>query len=54
MEDALKQRDEEWRAKLEKRDQNWLYSLAHYKQGFCLMTYEKVNSRTLLESLAKR
>ena len=37
-----------------KRDQNWLNSLAHYKQIFRLMNYEQVNSRTLLESLAKR
>ena len=54
MEDALKQRDEEWRAELEKRDQNWLNSQAHCKQSFRLMTYEQVNSRTLLESLAKK
>ena len=54
LEDALKQKDEEWRAELEKRDQNWLNSLAHGKQSFHLMTYEQVNNRTLLESLAKR
>ena len=54
MEDAFKQRDEELRAELEKRDQNWLNSLAHCKQSFRLMTYEQVNSITLLESLAKR
>ena len=54
LEDALKQRDEEWRAELEKRDQNWLKSLAHWMQSFRLMTYEQVNSITLLESLAKR
>ena len=54
LEDALKQRDEKWRAELEKRDHNWLNSLAHCKQSFFLMTYEQVNSRTLLESLAKR
>ena len=29
-------------------------SLAHCKQSFCLMTYEQVNSRTLLQSLTKR
>ena len=50
----MKKRDEEWRAELEKRDENWLNSLAHYKQSFRLMTYEQVNNRTLLESLAKR
>ena len=53
LEDALRKRDEEWRAELEKRDQYWLNSMAHYKQSFLLMTYEQVNSRTLLESLAK-
>ena len=37
-----------------KMDQNLLNSLAHYKKSFRLMTYEQVNSRTLLESLAKR
>ena len=36
------------RAELEKRDQNWLNSLAHCKQSFHLMTYEQVNSRTLM------
>ena len=54
LEDALKQRDEELRAKLEKMDQNWLNSMAHCNQSFRLMIYEQVNSRTLLESLAKR
>ena len=54
LEYALKKKDEEWRAELEKRDQNWLNSLAHYKQSFRLLTYEQVNNRTLLESLAKR
>ena len=54
MEDALNKRDEEWRAELQKRDQYWLNSMAHCKQRFRLMTYEQVNNRTLLESLAKR
>ena len=54
LEDALKQRDEELRAKLEEMDHNWLNSMAHCNQSFRLMTYEQVNSRTLLESLAKR
>ena len=39
---------------LESRDMNWLNSLEHCKQSFRLMTYEQVNNRTLLESLAKR
>ena len=50
----MKQKDEEWRAELEKKDRNWLNSLAHCKQSFHLMTYEQVNSKTLLESFAKR
>ena len=54
MEDTLKKRDEEWRAKLEKRDQYWLNSMTHCKKSFRLMTYEQVNIRTLLESLAKK
>ena len=54
LEDALNKRDEEWRDELEKRDQYWLNSMAHCKKIFRLMTYEKVNRRTLLESLAKR
>ena len=28
--------------------------MAHYKQSFRLMTYEQVNNRAFLESLAKR
>ena len=54
MEDALKKRDEEWRAELEKRDQYWLNSMGHYKKIFQLMTYEQINNRAFLESLAKR
>ena len=50
----LKDRDNALKAGLEYRDQNWLNSLAHYKQSFLLMTYEQVNNRTLLESIAKR
>ena len=54
MEDALKHRSEEWRAELEKMDRYCLNSMAHCKQSFCLMTYEQVNIKTLLKSLAKR
>ena len=50
LEDASKKRDEKWIAELEKMNQYWLNSMAHCKR----MTYEKVNNRTLLESLAKR
>ena len=54
LEDALRKRDEEWRGELEKRDQYWLNSIGHMKQIFRLMTYEQVNNRAFLESLAKR
>ena len=54
MEDALRKRDEEWRGELEKKDQCWLNSMGHMKQSFQLMTYEEVNNRAFLESLAKR
>ena len=50
----LEDRDNTLKAGLESRDKNWLNSLEHCKQSFCLMTYEQVNNRTLLESLAKR
>ena len=50
----LEDRDNALKACLESRDNNWLNSLAHCKQRFRLMTYEQVNSRTLLESLDKR
>ena len=50
----LEDRDNALKACLESRDNNWLNSLAHCKQSFCLMTYEKVNNRTLLESLAEK
>ena len=54
LEDALRKRDEEWRAELEKKDQYWLNSMAHCKQSFRLMTYEQVNNRAFLKSLAQR
>ena len=47
-------RDNALKACLESRDKNWLNNLAHYRESFRLMTYEQVNNRTLLESLAKR
>ena len=68
--------DEEWRSKIEKRDQEWrgilrygdntlkesmdardnncMNSLGHCKQSFHLMSYEIINNRTLLKSLAMR
>ena len=54
LEDALRQRDKEWRGELENRDQYWLNSMGHMKQSFRLMTYEQVNNRAFLESLARR
>ena len=54
LENALRKNDEEWRGELEKRDQYWLNSIGHMKQSFRLMTYEQVNNRAFLESLAKR
>ena len=50
----LEDKDKALKASLESRDNNWLNSLAHCKQSFRLITYEQINSRTLLESLAKR
>ena len=50
----LEDRDKAMKAVLESRDRDWLNSLQHYKESFRLMTYEQVNNRTLMESLAKR
>ena len=50
----LEDRDNALKVGLKSRDMNWLNSLEHCKQSFRLMTYEQVNNRTLLESLAKR
>ena len=49
----LEDKDNALKAGMESRDMNWLNSLEHCKQSFRLMTYEQVNNRTLLESLAK-
>ena len=50
----IRNRENALKASLESRDRNWLNNLAHCKENFHLMTYEQVNNRTLLESLAKR
>ena len=50
----IRDRDNALNACLESRDKNWLNNLAHCIEIFCLMKYEQVNNRTLLESLAKR
>ena len=47
-------KDNALKACLESRDKNWLNNLAHCRESFLPMTYEQVNNRTLLESLAKR
>ena len=53
LEDALRKRDEEWRGEVERRDQYWSNCIGHMKQSFRLMTFEQINNRTLLETLAK-
>ena len=50
----LEDRDNALKACLESRDNNWMNSQELCKQSCRLMTYEQVNNRTLLESLAKR
>ena len=50
----LEDRDKAMKAALESRDIDWLNSLKHCEEIFRLMTYEQVNNRTLMESLAKR
>ena len=50
----LEDRDKAMKATLESRDKDWLNSLENCKESFRLMTQEKVNNRTLMESLAKR
>ena len=37
---------------MDARDSNCMNSLGHYKQSFRLMSFEIVNNKTLLESLA--
>ena len=50
----LEDRDNALQACPKSRDKNWLNSLAHCKEILRLMTYEQVNNKTLLGSLAKR
>ena len=50
----LEDRDKAMKAALESRDRDWLNSLKHCKERVRLMTYEQVNNRALMESLAKR
>ena len=39
---------------MDSRDNNCMISLGHYKQSFLLMSYEIINNKTLMESLAMR
>ena len=39
---------------MDSRDNDCTNSLGHYKHSFRLMSYEIINNRTLLESLAMR
>ena len=50
----LRDRDNALKASMDSRDNNFMNSLGHYEQSFCLMSYEIINNRTLLESLARR
>ena len=50
----LEDRDKAMKVTLESSDKDWLNSLKHCEESFRLMTYEQVNNRTLMESLAKR
>ena len=50
----LEDRDKAMKVALESRDRDWLNSLQHCKESIRLMTYDQVNNRELMESLAKR
>ena len=50
----LEDGDKAMKATLESRDIDWLNCVKHCEESFRLMTYEQVNNRTLMESLAKR
>ena len=39
---------------MDSRDSNFINSLGHCKQSFCVMSFEIINNKTLLESLAIR
>ena len=51
---VLRDRDNALKASMDSRDNNCINSLGHCKQSFCLMSYEIINNRTLLEYLAMR
>ena len=51
---VLRDRDNALKASMDSRDNNCMNSLGHYKHSFRLISYEIINNRTLLESLAMR
>ena len=50
----LRDRDNALKASMDSRDSNFMNSLGHCKQSFCVMSFEIINNKTLLESLAMR
>ena len=51
---VLRERDNALKASMDSRDSNFMNSLGHFKPSFRLMSFEIINNRTLLESLAMR
>ena len=51
---VLRDRDNALKERVDSRDNNYIYSLGHCQQIFCMTSYEVKNNRTLLESLAMR
>ena len=51
---VLRDRDNALKASMDSRDNNYMNSLGHCKQSFCMLSYDVRNNRTLLESLAMR
>ena len=49
---VLRDRDNALKASMDSRDNNCMNSLGYYKYSFCLMSYEIINNKTLMESLA--
>ena len=44
---VLRDRDNALKASMDSRDNNCMNSLGHYKQSFCMMSYDVKNHRTL-------
>ena len=51
---VLRYGDNALKASMDSRDSNFMNSLGHCKQSFCVMSFVIINNRTLLESLAMR